>query len=206
MPKSLRELEEMFLKSRIDYLGTEIGKDFFCYSVEDIGNYVSTLPYDRLPLQGSMHLSLCERCANLYIGFRCVKLIEDLPEIFEIEMREVKITGIASDIQVLGRIYLEDLKFKISEEKDWSQLPLSMRTNLVLDNEFEFFSLSVLDCPNNIKRVSLLTPNGLKSLKYLEDGIYEFDKIPFDYPDFANYINSGLLRLLFEKEVSNSKN
>ena len=77
--------------------------------------------------------------------------------------------------QLLGMIDFESREFRVCHEDEWDPSPFAMRVNVVFDAQMQFFSVTILDAPMGIKRISLVAPQGLQHLRSDESGTtFEF--------------------------------
>jgi orotate phosphoribosyltransferase len=156
------------------------------------------------------HLTRCPRCARTFAGFRGAACAAALPGRFAVSLLGRDLSPLTERFtgtyQLLGHIGLDTQSLKACCLDDWKDSPLSMRVNLVLDQDSNFLSLTVLDVPDEIGTVILTTPRGEENMLKAPDGAYEFVRTCEEYlyddgapVTFMAFLNAGLLKIVFER-------
>jgi orotate phosphoribosyltransferase len=156
------------------------------------------------------HVDRCPRCAYAFAAFRSVECISKLPERLSVALTGLDLPRDADNelrsIQVLGRINLENPALEACSEDEWVGGPMFIRLNLVIDEWSDFLALTLLDVPDDMERVSLVTPLGQQPLSRASDGAYEFTGTLAEFgsgegprESFLTHLNAGIIHLAFEK-------
>ena len=187
-----------------------------CYELSHLSR-LARYPYSRIGRRKREHILGCKRCGEVYGGLRRRNIVAKLPGEFEVELGRLRLNYTDDRVALHGIIGLENLKHQtIASPDNWIQGYLHLRTSLTIDLNLGIYTFSVLDCPEQIARVSLYTPIGWEDLERKCDEAEE-DIIDFtlhkDDENFSEYatqgksgkdvlrehIRKGKLKLRFEK-------
>jgi orotate phosphoribosyltransferase len=132
---------------------------------------------DKLPTQRLSHVEGCPKCAFDFTVWRAANCLSQLPAYWLVHfgdaLREWQTSDVYETRQMLGQISIETNTFSLCDEQDWTPSPLAMRTNLVIDEELRLFSLTVLDVPNAIESIALMTSHGMRHFQRIDEDVFE---------------------------------
>ena len=122
------------------------------------------------PKHERRHLESCPHCAGRFAMLRAGKSLSALPARWTTHLgsatRIWNTDSVDCTFQILGSIQFDTRAFVVCHEEEWVASANAMRVNMVFDERFEFFSLTVLDAPSGITSISVLTSEGLQRLQY----------------------------------------
>lgn len=112
------------------------------------------------PIPTTDDLYTCPRCAFnrsvFVVGHRLASLDSQWSVHLGNAFRSAS-SKVGRPLQLLGHISFSTRDFTTCDESDWVPSQLAMRINIVIDEGASFFSVTVLDVPHSVSRISLLT-------------------------------------------------
>lgn len=122
------------------------------------------------------HSVSCPRCRSWLSLFRGIQSIEKMSGQFCVEIQFGAEFEDSSHSQLLGHIGLVSLEHEACEEQlFWLPKPTSIRTNLVVDSELRSISLTLLEVPAEIERISITVFDQIVDLEPSQpEGAFEY--------------------------------